>query len=107
MRALKIMSILIEQHNCSKVNLPTISASRDIGTATSVDQISVPSGLTASMAQRDCFLADQRLSPSSRDFANTNSLPLLLVKMDFVRWMLSSIAVRDPVNLDCQLTIMF
>ena len=81
------------------VDLPTISASREIGTATSVDQISVPSGLTARMAQRDCFLAAQRLSPSSRELAKTSSLLLLWLRMVRVRWMLSVIPARVPVNL--------
>jgi hypothetical protein len=38
--------------------LPIRSAMREIGTATSVDQITVPSGFTASVEKRAFFLAD-------------------------------------------------
>lgn len=51
-----------------------ISAIRDIGTATSVDQICVPSGRTARDAHRACFLADQRESISASVLADSNDL---------------------------------
>lgn len=72
-----------------KNNLPISSAIRDKGTATSVDQIWVPSGRAASDAQRACFLADHNDCICSSMVADSNDWQLFDLTMSFARRILS------------------
>lgn len=76
-----------------------MSAMRDIGTATSVDQIWVPSGLVARQAQSACFLADHRLSISFSLLAEVNVLHDDEFATFFAAAMLLAMASFAPENL--------
>lgn len=63
-----------------------------MGTATSVDQISVPSGRTARDAHRACFLADHRDSMEASSDADAKELQLEFMAISFTMAVLSSMA---------------
>lgn len=65
------------ERKCYRRVIPIMSGSREIGTATSVDQTSSPSRRSAIMLQSDSLRADQRVFCSSASMANSKS-PLLL-----------------------------
>ena len=75
------------------------SASLEMGTATSVDQTSVPSGRTASDAQRACFLADHRDCIDASSVADSNEWQSVRLVISFAAEMLSPIVRSDPENL--------
>lgn len=83
-----------------------MSAMRDIGTATSVDHICVPSGRVARQAQSACFRADHRLSISfslladvkvwqADESATSFAAAMLLLMASFVPENLASALARD------------
>lgn len=76
-----------------------ISAIRDMGTAASVDHITVPSGRTARQAQSACFRADQRDAISSSLVADSNDRHAEDLATSFASRMLSFIAWSVPENL--------
>jgi hypothetical protein len=64
-------------------DIPIMSGSLEIGTATSVDQTSSPSRRSASMLHRDSFRADHSVFCSSALTANSKSPLLCFLEMDF------------------------
>ncbi len=74
-------------------------AIRDIGTATSVDHSSVPSGLTARQAQRASFLAAQREFMSASLLANSKEVAPCALDAAFAEATLSEMAFFVPENL--------
>jgi hypothetical protein len=70
------LSCLFGMGKGNGAKVPIISGIRDSGTATSVDQICVPSGLWAHIAHTASLRADHRLCMSCSVFANSNALPL-------------------------------
>lgn len=77
-----------------------ISAIREMGTATSVDQTSVPSGRTARLAQSACFRADHRESMASWFVADSKERHPDELTTFFAALTLSSIACSVPENLE-------
>ena len=80
-------------------DVPIISAMRDMGTATSVDHTSVPSGRTARHAQSACFRADQSEAIVSSSVAESNERHADDLATFFAALMLSFIAWSVPENL--------
>lgn len=74
----------------------------EMGTATSVDQTSVPSGRTASDAHRACFLADHRDSIDASSVADSKERQPERPVIVFADEMLSAIVRSDPENLENQ-----
>lgn len=81
------------------VALPISSAILEIGTATSVDHISVPSGRTAREAHRACFLADHRDCIDASSVADSKEWQSERSVISFAAEMLSSMTRSDPENL--------
>lgn len=79
--------------------VPIMSAIREIGTATSVDQIFVPSGRAARHAQSACFLADHRDSISASLVAEENDWQLDERARSLAARTLASMASLVPENL--------
>ena len=71
----------------------------DMGTATSVDHTSVPSGRTARQAQSACFLADQREAMASSLVAESNERHADDLATCFAARVLSLIVSSVPENL--------
>lgn len=76
-----------------------MSAIREIGTATSVDQTSVPSGRTARLAQSACFRADHRESMVSWFVEDSKERHPAELTTFFAALTLSSMACSVPENL--------
>lgn len=83
-----------------RVALPISSAILDMGTATSVDQTSVPSGRTARDAHRACFLADHRDCIDASSVADSNEWQPERPVISFAAEILSCIFRSDPENLE-------
>jgi hypothetical protein len=76
-----------------------MSAMREMGTATSVDHTSVPSGRTARHAHSACFLADHKDAISASSVAEVN-VWLALDLVTFLAALMPSLIVCSvPENL--------